>query len=269
MLGRLNFRGAFALMKLTWQSWMAGRSFFFLLAFGWMMVPIIYMFVWRAAAEGGTAGTFTQDTITLYYLVLIAVNQFTMTQANWIMGDSIRYGYLNEQLLRPVHPLADSVVNELAGKGVFMLFTLPVALILALILRPEPEISAGQVAAFVPALILGWLLRFAWGLWLALLAFWTTRADALLALQDALLFLFAGQVAPLELLPDWLRGLAQVLPFRYMIGFPVETLTRQMSNGELAAGFAMQIAWLIPSVLLVGIIWRTGVRRYESTEKGR
>jgi ABC-2 type transport system permease protein len=269
MTRSLNFRGALALMKITWQSWIAQRSFFFLLAFGWMMGPLIYLFVWRAAAEGGTAGTFTPNTITLYYLVLIAVNQFTMTQANWIMGDSIRYGYLNEQLLRPFPPLMDSVMNELAGKGVFMLFTLPVALILALILRPEVEITAGQVLAFVPALILGWLLRFTWGLWLALLAFWATRADALLALQDALLFLFAGQVAPMELLPGWLRGLAEILPFRYMIGFPVEALTRQMSAGELAAGFAMQIAWLVPSTVLVGIVWRAGLRRYESAERGR
>ena len=34
--------------------------------------------------------------------------------------------------------------------------------------------------AFLPALVLAWALRFFWGYWLALLAFWATRADALL-----------------------------------------------------------------------------------------
>ena len=82
--------------------------------------------------------------------------------------------------------------------------------------------------AFIPALLLAWLLRFFWGYWLALLAFWATRADALLALQDTLVFLLAGQVAPVALLPGALQPAATRLPFRYMVGFPVEVLTGQL-----------------------------------------
>ena len=47
-----------------------------------------------------------------------------------------------------------------------------------------------------------------------MLAFWATRADALLAVQDALIFLLAGQVAPIQLLPGGLRNAAVALPFR-------------------------------------------------------
>ena len=62
-------------------------------------------------------------------------------------------------------------------------------------LRPELTFPSCALA-FIPALVLAWALRFFWGYWLALLAFWATRADALLALQDSLVFLLAGQVAP-------------------------------------------------------------------------
>jgi len=118
------------------------------------------------------------------------------------------------------------------------------------------------VLAFVPALVMAWALRFFWGYWLALLAFWATRADALLALQDALVFLLAGQVAPTALLPDLMRRISIVLPFRYMLGFPVEILIGQLDTAEIGVGFAVQAGWLVVAVILFGVMWRQGVRRY-------
>jgi ABC-2 type transport system permease protein len=117
---------------------------------------------------------------------------------------------------------------------------------------------------FFVALTGAWLLRFFWGLWLACLAFWATRADALLALQDALIFLLAGVVAPVALLPGPLQTLARVLPFYYMVGFPVEVLTGQISSSEAATGFVIQAAWLIVAVLIYRLVWRSGLKRYSA-----
>lgn len=71
---------------------------------------------------------------------------------------------------------------------------------------------------------LAWALRFLWGYALALLAFWAKRADALLALQDGLIFLLAGQVASTRLLPGLLQKASAILPFRYIVGFPGPSL---------------------------------------------
>jgi ABC-2 type transport system permease protein len=106
------------------------------------------------------------------------------------------------------------------------------------------------------------MLRFFWGYWLALLAFWATRADALLALQDALVFLLAGQVAPVALLPGLLQDAATWLPFRYMVGFPVELLTGQLSPAAIRSGFTIQLAWLAVALALSDTLWRRGLHRY-------
>ena len=223
-------QGFLGLLRITWQGWMATRSFFFLLAFGWLMGPLVFLFVWRAAGGGGG---YDSDAITFYYLVLMIVNQFTMTQANWVLGDNIRYGGLSAQLLRPQSPLVETLAAEIAGKGVFLAFTAPVVLVLLVLLRPEVAIPGASILRFVPALAIAWLLRFSWGVWLALLAFWAARSDALLGLQEALLFLFAGIVAPVSLLPSWLGAAARFLPFRYMIGFPVEVLSGEIGRAHV------------------------------------
>jgi ABC-2 type transport system permease protein len=192
------------------------------------------------------------------------VNQLTYAQTNWTVGDVIRMGRMNTLLLRPISPIYDAVASEVAGKVVFMAFLIPATGVLALILRPELHLTAQNGLAFVPALGLAWALRFFWGYWLALLAFWATRADGLLSLQDSLIFLLAGQVAPTRLLPGALQTAAMALPFRYMIGFPVEILTGQLSGVEMWTGFAFQAGWLAAALVLFATLWRAGVRRYSA-----
>jgi ABC-2 type transport system permease protein len=258
----MNHRGGWALVKSTWLSWMQHRGFFYLVALSWMMPLLIYLFVWSAAAGEGTVGGLTRGDLAAYYVMLILVHQVTFSSTNWTVGDAIRYGRMNLLLLRPLSPLYDALASEVAIKVVFMSFVLPLVAVLALILRPGIEITWQNALAFVPALALAWALRFLWGYWLALLSFWAARADGLLALQESLIFLLGGQVAPVALLPPGMRALAVALPFRYMVGFPVEVVTGQLDAAGLRAGFAVQAGWLLVAVVLFVVLWRAGVRSY-------
>ena len=255
-------RSGLALVRGLWLSWLQYRSFFFILAFGWMISPLIYLFVWSTAAGDSSIAGLTRGEFVAYYLVLIIVNQVTYAQTNWTVGDLIRYGQMNHILLRPIPPIYDALASEFAGKVVYLIFDFPIVALLALILRPEMDFHLINGLAFIPALFLAWALRFFWGYWLALLAFWATRADALLALQDSLIFLLAGQVAPVALLPGLMQTFAKILPFRYMVAFPVEVLTGQLPPAELLVGFAAQAGWLIIAFALYVILWRAGLRRY-------
>jgi ABC-2 type transport system permease protein len=55
-----------------------------------------------------------------------------------------------------------------------------------------------------------------------------------------------------------------MLPFRYMVAFPVEVLTGQLSEAELWIGFGCQAGWLFLALMLSAMLWRAGLRRYSA-----
>jgi ABC-2 type transport system permease protein len=79
----------------------------------------------------------------------------------------------------------------------------------------------------------------------------------------ALLFL-SGQMAPISLLPHPIQVAASILPFRWMISFPVELLLGRLSPLEAARGFAAQGVWILLSLTALRTIWRLGVRVYSA-----
>ena len=114
---RAGARGGWALIRSTWLSWMQYRSFFFILAFGWMIPPLIYLLVWSTAAGEGSISGMTRGAFVAYYLILILVNQITYAQTNWTVGDLIRYGQINKVLLRPIPPLYDAPGLRICRQG--------------------------------------------------------------------------------------------------------------------------------------------------------
>jgi ABC-2 type transport system permease protein len=77
-----------------------------------------------------------------------------------------------------------------------------------------------------------------------------------------LVFLLSGVVAPIGLLPPLMQIAARLLPFYYMVGFPVEVLTGHMSTADLLSGFVIQAVWMIAAIVLYRRLWRAGLRRY-------
>ena len=47
-----------------------------------------------------------------------------------------------------------------------------------------------------------------------------------------------------------------MLPFRYMLGFPVEVLTGQLERTAMGRGFVFQAAWLAVALALYVVLWR-------------
>lgn len=226
--------------------------------------PIISLGIWWSIAAGGAVDGYTQGAFARYFFGVALVNQATLSWDAWNIDRWIRQGEMNYRLTRPIAPIHEAIADNVAYKAPTATIIL-VAWLIAAIFWPAVRIAfePGRWALAIIATVLAAVIRFLNGYATGLLAFWTTRATALVELQFGLSLFLSGRIAPLSLLPPGVVHVAQYLWFPYVLSFPVEVLTGSVTTvADYARGFAGQLAWLAIWTLLYLLVWTRGRRRY-------
>ncbi len=236
----------------------------------WMMShilePLIYLIVWStvSSTSGGSVGDYSTADFAAYFIVLMLVNHVTYT---WIMYEfeyRIREGTFSVALLKPVHPIHSDVADNVSSKVITLPLMILVAAGLVSVFHPAIAPPLWVVPVAVPALFLGFLARFFLEWTLAQAAFWTTRVGAINQVYFVLVLFLSGQIAPLTLFPSIVQALAYILPFRWMIGFPVELLLGRLTVPEALTGIGVQIVWVAIAYRILRIVWSRGVKVYSA-----
>ena len=228
-------------------------------------LPLVMLALWTSVAREAPFRSYTSEDFVAYYLATLIVRNLTGTWVAWQVSEEVRMGGMSMRLLRPLHPFVAFAASHLAAVPFRSLVALPIALVLLLgsgasALTDEPL----QLALIAPSLVLAWLITFSVQFALGALAFLVTKTMALMSLYFLLFSLFSGYLLPQDLLPGWIARTAEVLPFRYMLGAPVDLMTRSLSGAEFETLMMGQLAWAAVSLLGALWTWRLGVRRYEA-----
>jgi ABC-2 type transport system permease protein len=236
-------------------------NYFFMV--GMVAEPVIYLVVWSTIAvqQGGQIGGITAGGFAAYFIVWTLVRSMNFVSVGaW--DDRVRTGELSAMLLRPMHPLHWDIAYFAGWKVVVIILWLPVAVVLTALFRPDFAVRPVDVAAFALAIWGAYLVRTMTYAVLGLIAFWTTRISPIVQLVMTLELLFSGRLVPLSLLPPWAQGMADVLPFKWTFGFPIESLVGRLPESELLAGLATQLLWIAIGTVSIRFAWPIAVRRY-------
>jgi ABC-2 type transport system permease protein len=239
-------------------------NYFYLI--GALAEPVIYIVVWSTVAtqQGGSVGGFTPGEFAAYYIVWTLVRNFNIALTPWAWEDRVRRGELAAMLLHPVHPFHNDLAGLAGWKVVVLVMWLPIAVVLAILFQPTFDFGPLDAAVFFVAIWLAYVLR-SLLLWLlGLITFWTTRVGPFFDIFFTAELLLSGRLVPLSLMPPWAQQLASVLPFKWTFGFPIESLVGDLSDTELAAGLAAQVAWIVALAVAVRIGWGFAVKRFSS-----
>jgi ABC-2 type transport system permease protein len=233
---------------------------------GLLLEPIVYLVVWTtvAVSQGGEVAGFSAGEFAAYFTVLMIVNQLTFTWHFFFFEWRVQNGFFSPLLLRPIHPIHNDVAENLTFKALTFTIVVPVAAFLLVTFGATAATQPWHVLAFVPALVMAMALRFVVEWTLALAAFWLTRVSALNETYFVAMLFLSGQAAPLALFPAIVQGLAWLLPFRWMISFPIETALGRLTAPEILLGYGLQVAWIVAGLVVLRVLWREGVRRYSA-----
>ncbi len=229
--------------KTTLAAMLAYRASLIIWMIGQILEPLVYLIVWSIVSNnnGGSVGDYTTSQFATYFILLMLVNQVTYT---WIMYEfeyRVREGILSVSLLKPVHPIHSDVADNLSSKLITTPFMILVGVGLSFFFHPSINSPAWSIVLFFPSLFLAFAIRFLLEWTLALSAFWTTRVSAANQSYFVVMLFLSGQLAPLTLLPSWVQVLAAILPFRWLISFPIDLATGRLTPADTLIGFGAQL----------------------------
>ena len=74
----------------------------------------------------------------------------------------------------------------------------------------------------------------------------------------------SGYLVPLDLFPKAVQQIALVLPFRFLLSFPVELMLGKLTRGGALGLLGAQWAYVAAALLATNLVWRAGLRRYSA-----
>lgn len=233
---------------------------------GMIAEPVIYLVVWSTVAmgQGGSVGGYTPGEFAAYYIVWTLVRNMNIVFTPYGWEWRIQHGQLSAELLRPMHPIHNDVAYFAGWKVVVIVLWLPLAAFLAWIFRPSLNPSWLQVGVFFLAIWGAYLIRTMLLSLLGMITFWTTRVGAIYELFFAAELILSGRLVPMPLMPAWVQGLSNFLPFQWTFYYPIEALVGHYTTQELSLGLVSQLFWILLGILCVNFVWKLGIRRFSA-----
>jgi ABC-2 type transport system permease protein len=220
----------------------------------------------QGAADARLSGFNLREMIA--YLLLVHISRMFSSMPGLAGGIArdIREGTLKKYLLQPIDMIAYLLSYRAAHKVAYIVTAfLPYGLLFFLCRDyfthfPDPV----TLAAYVAALLLGFLVGFFLEASIGMIGFWFLEVASFLYVINTVNFFISGQMFPLDLLPPFWAALLKALPFQYVAYFPTAVFLGKIQGAALWCGLLQEAGWALFFVVLTRVLYRLGLRRYSA-----
>lgn len=242
-----------------------GRSLvWFLLA---LIGPLIGMAYWIAVyrSENHSIVGWSLPTVTSYYFLLIIAGSFLIAHNEEdVAVNDIQEGQLSTYLIRPFSYFLNQLVGEISWRLLQGVFSVIIIIVLTRFFGSFFTITNDPVVfmlAFI-SLLLGFVLSFIFKMLLGISAFWFTDFRGIQNISEIVLLVLAGFIMPLDFFPHGLHVLSNLLPFAYMVYYPLTILEGKYELQNSIMYLLLQVGWILVLGILYKVLWKMGIEGY-------
>ncbi len=242
------------------------RSFvWFLLS---LLNPLVVLLFWRGAFQNSSSplGDWTYNAIAGYYLLLVIAGSFLQVHIEEdIARRDIQLGFLSQYLMRPFSYILMKFFQELPWRIIQGFFGVLVLLLFSFFIIKNGIVlvhDPAQIIASIIILVLAFSISFLFKMIVGISALWITEFSGLQELIGVVDIIFAGFIMPLALFPPFIKTLSYVLPFAYMIYFPIISLLGRLTTMESLQTIGIQVVWLMIFGIIYRMMWQRGIKKF-------
>lgn len=263
--GQRKVRKYITLFYINWQNSLQYRFSLVIYILGYSLYIGVLLYLWSAIySEGQSVGNYTLSQLITYYLLQLLINSVIFSYISWDIINNIKDGHFSNFLIKPLDYFLYWFTINLSGKILEAIFVvMAVGLISGFFWGyfsfPERFIT---FVYFLISVMLGIVLAFELDFCVGMITFWLTQVRTFKFMLQSLILFFAGAMLPLDLFPGILSGIADILPFRYLVFFPVSVYLGKIDNPW--PSFAILTVWILVFYGIARLLLIRGIKRYEA-----
>lgn len=258
-------RKYWTLFTLSWQKQLEVRSDFVFERGRSVAVLLSMYYLWTALLDNraGIAG-YSREQLITYVLVMTLLRAWVLACVTDRIPSEISRGRISELLLRPMPMFGFWATQDVASKALnITAAVVELSVFMALVRPPLLGPASGAAAAvFALSTIGGMIIYFEMSWMLGVLGFWTSQSWGPRFCFEIVLEFCAGAYFPIDLLPQRVQSIMNLLPFPYLVFHPLSIYLGRTPPSEYATLLGIQAMWIVALAAAGALMWRTGLRRY-------
>ncbi|HUQ30106.1 MAG TPA: ABC-2 family transporter protein [Candidatus Paceibacterota bacterium] len=265
----LNLKQGLVIIKTAWMRNLNYRFTVIMYRVGEIAEILALILMWTTiyATGAGTIKGFTLNEMITYVLFGNFCGVIVRNFLPAYISRDINEGRLSMFLVKPIHYIRFIFFNELGRAALAFVVSVSSQLLVILfflnkfVLNAEPAYLALIVVMIILAFLTEWLIGFLIGS----IAFWTDEVDGIQTTVDRVKRFFSGGYFPLSLLPLPLAVASTYLPFAYSFFMPAQLYLKKIDLHAGLMGIGIQILWVIILSVILNVVWKQGLKRYEAS----
>jgi len=228
--------------------------------------PIVWSVLWYVTSQQAEDLAMTGAQILSYYLFVALMSRISRSWTFDTIRKEIRLGRYTKYLLWPKGVIGFRIGADWSNRIVTVIVLLPIWVVWLVLLMNKGlfVVESSRFLLFIIALLLGIVVRFLLDMVLAHLTLFFEKMDGVAQVYWAAFRLFGGVTVPLLLLPSWAFDAIKLLPFRYMVSFPIEIFQGLADSSGIIQGFTLCLMWISVEIIILYILFKYGLRKYEA-----
>lgn len=238
------------------------KSNFYLFTLNRIVEVVVYICVWQAIyTQTGTAGGFSISQMITYYILSVALAPIAIWGLNEDIAHSIRNGQIQRELLSPISYLQyyfGIYIGEMRFALKVGIATFVVCTIIWGVVMPSSLVA---LLAGIILILLGIPILYFLQMIIGITGFYTNSIWGMNILKKAIICIFAGMIAPINLFPEWFQVVANILPFQEVVYTPIYLYLGQIPIGEIGGIIIKQIIWIAILYILTKVFFHQAVKK--------
>lgn len=262
---KVDFKTLVTIIIAYWKIILTYRGMMLIHGIRLVLMPMVMLTAWLSI-ERTSANPYSDSDYLFYYMLVPVVLNLTDGRIVFKLPMAIRMGTLNRDLVKPFPAPLLFALESFANNIAQLIYLIPFTLIVFFIFHDQlPSFNPDLliISLFFLSIVTGALARMFVNGTVALAGFWLEDITTLnLIVNGGIWALLGGMIIPVATFPERFRTIAGYLPYRYMLSFPIEMLSGQLSKAEILHGFVIATTWIAFFSIILRILWKKGLKKY-------